>query len=1199
MNGKQLQVPRRPDRKPNITPVHQLKAPPRSSSLTAQVPTPNKTGLPDRLKAGVENLSGYSLDNVKVHYNSPKPAQLQAHAYAQGTNIYLASGQERHLPHETWHVVQQKQGRVNPTVQMKGNININDDPSLEREADVMGVKALSSEFSYPLAPVHEDYSSSGILSRDYLPIQRLKISDELSPQKIGYWMVGRAARGTVDEGVNAGIIFAMQRITASLDSNVIKSIVYVIELISVIEKLHSFWKTLPNEARVFVYYLYGSIVNWWYKNEASIPESIIGNGEIEESSLDSIMTKLRVIITLRDSPGKVAAWLSSSTVDWLGNWWKSKEPESMIASGFNKEAPPIPSEMQEALKKLQAQISEEQQSLSPEQEPISQDTPQAEDPQQSDAQQPPIRQIHIPPMRLVLHEMATERGTDEDQEKDIEKKTGGLVVKAGFQISLFDKQFPDDISQPIVKILMPWLWSNESLVVEQINQIEVIKGPVGLDILYLQGLSIAGLKIEDEGLQEAQLGIQQLNFGKDFLKITNLKAQWSASEGSTFEATAAFMLGDVGITSSAKIDLNKEGKLSNVSLSNFNVNNLPGPFEDFGIESASIGISNGEISIYDAELILKEGYGLKQITLKKLKIDETGKFHNVEIETKTQDIEFSDGGLKITDFKISAGISSSKGWTIEGTANLKAQIPQVTAEGKFTLKYDNDEKKLSFSVDGGNIHATPLDFMTIDATNISYKDGLMEIGEGKLEVNLPADITLKNTIKKLTVNKDGIDWETIEIGVDPFTLWNLVNLEETKATISGNSKKYETLLQSGFSVSFGDYFGFGGRGIIKYYPDSKELGIESAEATVNGGLVLPGSLLPVWPVDLQVFFPIVPGLEANGGIKIDGGVKLGLEGSVGKERQDPLWRLNGTSNNSAFIRLEINAGLTAGSGYVIGISGNLFAGVESKADAKLNLEGGFKFAKEGFDPGSSSLISYDLNAKLLADIGANIQGHALGIFHKKLYEIKFAQFELGTYTFKGKTGFSKEGKPMVTNEQPSFKGSSPGKANFPEYTIISDSELIAKLSDDNMTIWNSGDKKKEIVEEKLDELSQLVEKYIDTIDTLLEKKFEMEGNNTDEEYIKKLKLKKRFLLRKSKRKEASNNLELFKTIDDEIEKLRERFLFVDAVGITIREQDITDPQKLEENTVKMSEILKDIETQKISYQEAINNMHERLRTLGT
>lgn len=103
----------------------------------------NNTGLPDNLKSGVENLSGYSIDDVKVHYNSDKPAQLNALAYAQGTDIHVAPGQEKHLPHEAWHVVQQKQGRVQPTVQMQG-VNVNDNERLEKEADVMGKEAINN-----------------------------------------------------------------------------------------------------------------------------------------------------------------------------------------------------------------------------------------------------------------------------------------------------------------------------------------------------------------------------------------------------------------------------------------------------------------------------------------------------------------------------------------------------------------------------------------------------------------------------------------------------------------------------------------------------------------------------------------------------------------------------------------------------------------------------------------------------------------------------------------------------------------------------------------------------------------------------------------------------------------------------------------------------------------------------------------------
>ena len=100
----------------------------------------NQTGMPDQLKAGVEQLSGYAMDDVRVHYNSGKPAQLNAHAYAQGTDIHIAPGQEQHLPHEAWHVVQQKQGRVQPTKQLK-SVQVNDDSALEKEADQMGSKA--------------------------------------------------------------------------------------------------------------------------------------------------------------------------------------------------------------------------------------------------------------------------------------------------------------------------------------------------------------------------------------------------------------------------------------------------------------------------------------------------------------------------------------------------------------------------------------------------------------------------------------------------------------------------------------------------------------------------------------------------------------------------------------------------------------------------------------------------------------------------------------------------------------------------------------------------------------------------------------------------------------------------------------------------------------------------------------------------
>lgn len=102
----------------------------------------NRTGMPDALKAGIESLSGMDMSDVRVHRESDRPAQLDAFAYAQGKDIHLAPGQEQHLAHDAWHVAQQSQGRVNPTMKSEHGVPINDDEGLEREADAMGALAV-------------------------------------------------------------------------------------------------------------------------------------------------------------------------------------------------------------------------------------------------------------------------------------------------------------------------------------------------------------------------------------------------------------------------------------------------------------------------------------------------------------------------------------------------------------------------------------------------------------------------------------------------------------------------------------------------------------------------------------------------------------------------------------------------------------------------------------------------------------------------------------------------------------------------------------------------------------------------------------------------------------------------------------------------------------------------------------------------
>ncbi len=138
--------------------------------LQEETPPVNKTGMPDQLKAGIESLSGMNISDVRVHKNSSKPAQLNALAYAQGNDIHLGSGQEQHLPLEAWHVVQQRQGRVKPTMQMAGEM-VNDDVGLEKEADVMGGRAAVQRLS-KVGESKPAYSNENRSLSAIIPIQQ-------------------------------------------------------------------------------------------------------------------------------------------------------------------------------------------------------------------------------------------------------------------------------------------------------------------------------------------------------------------------------------------------------------------------------------------------------------------------------------------------------------------------------------------------------------------------------------------------------------------------------------------------------------------------------------------------------------------------------------------------------------------------------------------------------------------------------------------------------------------------------------------------------------------------------------------------------------------------------------------------------------------------------------------------------------------
>jgi hypothetical protein len=148
MTEQWMDVAMRPDL--HDAPVQRKNAADESEQMSLSLPASGQP-LPEDVQAKMEGAFGTDFSAVRIHEGRHAEA-VGALAYTQGTDIHFAPGQyqpqsqrgQELLGHELTHVVQQSQGRVQATTQAKG-VDINDDASLEREADIMGKQAANGQ----------------------------------------------------------------------------------------------------------------------------------------------------------------------------------------------------------------------------------------------------------------------------------------------------------------------------------------------------------------------------------------------------------------------------------------------------------------------------------------------------------------------------------------------------------------------------------------------------------------------------------------------------------------------------------------------------------------------------------------------------------------------------------------------------------------------------------------------------------------------------------------------------------------------------------------------------------------------------------------------------------------------------------------------------------------------------------------------
>ncbi len=102
-----------------------------------------KTKQSAQLNTMVGNYSAQQQPIRTKENSTISPAQQKEHAYAQGIDIHLGPREGKNLPHEAWRVVQKKQGKVQPPLQIQSNsiVNVSDNTNLGEKEDVKRAKA--------------------------------------------------------------------------------------------------------------------------------------------------------------------------------------------------------------------------------------------------------------------------------------------------------------------------------------------------------------------------------------------------------------------------------------------------------------------------------------------------------------------------------------------------------------------------------------------------------------------------------------------------------------------------------------------------------------------------------------------------------------------------------------------------------------------------------------------------------------------------------------------------------------------------------------------------------------------------------------------------------------------------------------------------------------------------------------------------
>ncbi|AQS37195.1 protein of unknown function (DUF4157) [Shewanella psychrophila] len=1083
-------------------------------SSLPEMPHDNRpNGLPTQLRGGIEALSGFDMGDVTVHKGSSKPAQFNAHAYAQGSQIHLASGQEKHLPHEAWHVVQQKQGRVKPTIERNG-LAINNDQSLEDEADKMGEKALSFQGVSDRTLLLTAPESHASAQAKMETIQLAMASDLMMSSLWNFFK-----SHSINSVLKAGDIYVLNKIQ-SID-NMEKIYAAMTNLQALLTNLLNIWDLVPAPVRTILLYLAGKALGAHAANRREA--LVVGlDQDPSESTIAWIVKALGLAITAYTSPVSSAFGFA----------------KYMLGYGEKKEQAGVKS------------------------------VPQTDD---QDVANIDLKLIGLDVKKLKLQKQQEPQGKSPIKPEE----KGGLHASFALWIDMFGRKSTVGDSGNL-KMILPWdgpsiVHLNEDLTI--INTMEI--PPIlrlkqfQLNELLLEGKSLKTLKmsIAQLGVADDHFIIEELEgkysggsvaFESSLIKIQvfNWSAEASKAElafatDNSFKSAslsgfkessgmfkvesacidkdqASIEKASITLPESTGIDLRAEaslqrkagkttgkGQLTSNRIELFGnkvvLDNVTGAMvinnDGWGVKaSAQLNMSlphldsaQGKFDVSyqhlasgkdSFDLNLKEGrfesdfdafslsasemeythqtgtFTVKKATVKIKAIDTTAEVSGVEISqegisfTEAQVAykgtisPFSGFELENPNFAI---VKSGKGYLLSASAGLSLSSSAMNVACKaevITLTF----AKGDYSGELQKLEVTSSAFALAMASVKANKQGL-EIGSASITLGSSRDEVSDSQVAAVTQTSSGL------FDFLPFA-------KALKFSVTGVSVTQSGLKITGFKPEIPpiDFNAFGIKGGVDF---------ETYSAYLNGdkSFQLTDYLSPSL-TEVSVTVPVFPMLSAGAFIRVNAGI--GFSAALAGKHDENMWQISGKGGLKGEASVEAGVKAVAGTPLVAALEASFSAEGKAAVDANANISGGAYFDKDSKtfkqDPKKPFGLDYDCSASVTASVNFKLKGKALMFYEKTIYQYKFGQWNLGEYQMQGKLG-STDGQ--LTMGEPGKLGMKGDTLSVPSQTHKGDK--ATELLESDEYIYGGGEPRLISLNEKqaqvITHLNLLAEEY--------------------------------------------------------------------------------------------------------------------------